>query len=250
MNKLKIFIFSLLLVLGSFCLIVLYYYFQVNKLKDHYPVWDEKNKDYKLISSKPDHWIDLKEIDKKALWAIVISEDWAFYEHPGIDFRQLKLVITESLKKGELVRGASTITQQMIKNALLSRKKILTRKAKEMLMALIAEKVLGKKKILEIYINLIELGKNIYGVKNASYHYFNKDPSRLNAKEGAFMAMLLPSPKRYSISFRKKELTDFAETQVQEILQKLKVAKIISEQELYDLLFYRLPFEKTKQTNF
>ena len=106
------------------------------------------------------------------------------------------------------------------------------------------EKKIGKDKILEHYINLIELGRGIYGVKSAAYYYFKKKPKYLNAKEGAFLAMLLPSPKRYSQSFRIKELTLYAKEQVSKILKKMKMAKIITDERRIELSGQKLLFEE------
>ncbi|MDP7319502.1 MAG: biosynthetic peptidoglycan transglycosylase [Bacteriovoracaceae bacterium] len=210
------------------------YYFYLNQraqlLQNHYPVWNAKKTGYVLTKKKPSHWVDLKRISYEAQWAIIISEDWAFYEHEGIDFNQLKIVLEESLKAGEFVRGASTITQQVVKNALLTHERTLTRKFQEILLANLIEQNLSKKKILEIYLNLVELGKNLYGIKKAAKFYFHKHPSKLTAKEGAFLAMLLPSPVKYAQSYRNRELTEFGKQQVSNILKKLKQAKIISEE--------------------
>ena len=217
---------------------------QVDALTDHYPIFDAKKKEYTLVRARPKFWVGLKNISKYAQGAIVISEDWAFYEHKGVDFEQLKIAINDSLKAGEFVRGASTITQQVVKNCFLSNEKSLIRKIKEFILARELEKKFSKEKILEIYLNLIELGPGVYGIKNGSYHYFQKSPSYLNAKEGAFLAMLLPNPKRYAESYNKKELTDFASTQVDNILVKMRQARIITEDQREDLLNYKLPFEK------
>lgn len=215
--------------LGVLLIVLLGMWQDVQKLKDHYPVFDKKKADYVLVNKKPKHWISVNKISKVARWAIIVSEDWAFYEHEGLDTRQLFKVIEESYEAGEFVRGASTITQQVIKNALLGPQKTLTRKVKEMIMATMLEKTLTKDQILEHYLNLIELGEDIYGVRAGARLYFQKHPAKLNAKEGAFLAMLLPSPIRYSQSYRNQKLTPFAHEQINDILVKLRQANIINE---------------------
>jgi len=204
---------------------------KVDLLITHYPVFDTAKGEYVLSPVKPSSWVKLNRISYEARWAIIVSEDWAFFDHEGIDLNQLKIAIKDSIQEGELTRGASTITQQVVKNVLLSNKREISRKIKEILLAREVERRLSKEKILEIYLNLIELGKNIYGVKEASFFYFNKHPRKLNAREGAFLAMLLPSPVKYSTSFYEKELTPFASEQVENILIKLRQAKIITEKE-------------------
>lgn len=232
MKKLFLSGISLLVILSAI-LAGSYYYLISNPnlkgLSGKYPIYDKDKKAYVLSAVKPSHWVRLDRISYYARWAIIVSEDWAFYEHKGIDLRQLKIAIEDSIEEGELTRGASTITQQVIKNAVLSPRREISRKLKEIILAYELEKILSKDKILEHYLNLVELGKGIYGIKNASFYYFNKHPKDLNAREGAFLAMLLPSPKKYSQSFYEKELSSFAKEQVNSILVKLRQAKILTE---------------------
>lgn len=216
---------------------------QTSRLKNEYPLFDTGLKHYVLVKKKPSHWVSLEKVPLIARWAIIVSEDWAFYEHEGYDEKQIGMALKESLDEGKLVRGASTITQQVIKNSLLSNEKTITRKVKEILLARQLEKVLTKDEILEIYLNLIELGDNIYGIEQASQKYFQKSSSSLNGKEAAFLAMLLPSPVKYAQSFRKEGLTPFAEEQVDSILVKLRQAKIITESQRLDLQSTPLSFE-------
>lgn len=216
---------------------------EVQKLKKFYPYFNIKTQKYELVEKRPKSWVSIDKISKYAKWAIIVSEDWAFYDHNGLDFNQLERVIEESVQEQKLTRGASTITQQVIKNALLSSEKTIIRKAKEMVMAYMLEKIMEKDQILENYLNLIELGSDLYGIKLAADYYFQKKPAQLNAKEGAFLAMLLPSPKRYSQSFRNQKLTKFASQQIQEILVKLRQAGIITEEERQRELRQVLSFE-------
>ncbi|MAZ49958.1 MAG: hypothetical protein CME65_15455 [Halobacteriovoraceae bacterium] len=225
----------LLILLVSCLLIFLIYlvslYSDVSLLKNHYPVYSLENQRYELQKTKPEHWVAHSEVSHNAKWAIIVSEDWAFFDHYGIDVNQLEKVIEESLEEQSFVRGASTITQQVVKNALLTPEKTLVRKFNEILMALMLEKILSKDEILEHYLNLIELGEDLYGIKAASQFYFQKKPSKLNAKEGAFLAMLLPSPVRYSQSYRNQKLTEFAKSQIEEILIKLRQARVLTEEQ-------------------
>lgn len=204
---------------------------QVDRLLTHYPYYDEDKKTYLLGPSKPPNWVAAHNVGKYARWAIVISEDWAFYDHPGVDLNQLRLALKESLNAGELTRGASTITQQVIKNTILSDERTLWRKFQEVTLALYLERIADKDRILEIYLNIVELGDGIYGISEASHYYFSKPPSSLNAREGAFIAMLLPSPVKYAVSFYEKELTEYAEEQIESILVKLRQADVYDESE-------------------
>lgn len=177
--------------------------------------------------TKPKGWSSLSSISKYAQSAIVLSEDWSFFHHEGFDREQMKVALEEAASGGR-VRGASTITQQMVKNVWLSDNRTLWRKLHELILAYKVDKVLSKKRILEIYLNVIEFGPGIYGIGRASRHYFGKAPSQLSPRESAFLAMLLPSPKRYYVSFRKKKLTKFATQRVKQILIKMRMGKSIS----------------------
>lgn len=205
----------------------MYYSHDVAILKTSYP----HRPDFEMKSTMPENWVKLGDISKFGKWAIVISEDWGFYQHQGVDLNQVKIALTEMWEENKF-RGASTISQQMVKNIFLSSDRTLWRKLHEVLLTMKVESELTKDRILEIYLNCIEFGPGIYGIKEASHHYFQKHPRELNAKEGAFLAMLLPSPKRYYISFKKKELTPFARERVNTILMKLRMAKILTLDEL------------------
>lgn len=211
----------------------LYMYFShdVSRLNNEWPhVVREADEEveYDLRPSTPKYWVRLNQISHYARWAVVLSEDWGFYKHQGVDFEELKKALDESLRERRFVRGASTISQQVVKNVFLSSSRSLWRKAHEMVLAQKMERVVDKKRILETYFNIVELGPGIYGIQQASYHYFRKHPSALNPREAAFIAMLLPSPKRYYVSFRQKRLTRFARSRVRSILTKMRWAKIIS----------------------
>jgi len=206
-----------------------------SELKTHYPhvIYNSKDKSFKINIEKapPKGWTPLAKISQQAQWAVVVSEDWAFYQHGGLDTNQIKEALMDGLEEGRIKRGASTITQQVVRNIYLTQRRTFTRKAREAWMAVKIEKALGKKKILELYFNIAEWGEGIFGIGAASQHYFNKSPSELNAKEGAFLAMLLPSPKKYSISFRKKKLTDFSLSVMKSIMDKMVMAKFLTEEE-------------------
>ena len=226
----------------------LYMYFShdVSLLKTQYPHLkiDSLNVvEVKLKNEKPSHWVGLRDISRYGIWAIVLSEDWAFYQHSGLDVEQIKAALTEMVA-AERFRGASTITQQMVKNILLSESRTLWRKLHEIILSQKVEKALSKDRILELYLNRIEFGPGIYGIRPAAKHYFKKSPSQLSPREGAFLAMLLPSPKRYYVSFKKKTLTRFARIRIKAILSKLRMGKIISHKQFENELNSKLNWEK------
>ncbi len=205
------------------------------ELKTHYPrvIYHGPKTESEVVIQKnpPPTWVPLSQVSKVAQGAILVSEDWAFYQHPGYDEKQIKEAITESLEEGHLKRGASTITQQVVRNIYLTKEKSLIRKAKELWMATKVEKVLGKKKILELYFNIAEWGEGVFGIGPAANYYFHKSPAELSAKEGAFLAMLLPSPKKYSISYRSKALTPYARKIIRSVMNKMVQAHYLSPEE-------------------
>jgi monofunctional biosynthetic peptidoglycan transglycosylase len=197
----------------------------------------------------PADWVPLTQISKNAQGAILVSEDWAFYQHHGYDEKQMKEALEKTIEEGKLSRGASTITQQVVKNIYLSKEKSIVRKVRELWMATKIEKVLGKSRILELYLNIAELGEGIFGVGQASRFYFHKSPSALSAKEGAFLAMLLPSPKKYAISYRHGELTPYARKIIRSILNKMVMAHYLTPEQRDAEWATPLSFEKHIDTS-
>ena len=211
---------------------------------NYYPVFNLETKKYELVLNKPKYWVSEKDVSKLAKWAIIVSEDWAFFDHDGFDINQIQIVVGESIKAGHFVRGASTITQQVIKNSVLTSERSLWRKFRELVLSYKIEYYFSKEKILEIYLNIIELGENIYGIGQASEYYFQKKPSELNAREGAFLAMLLPSPVKYSSSYNNKKLSPFALEQIESILVKLRQAKMYTEEDRLEVVNKKFIWEK------
>lgn len=139
-------------------------------------------------------WIPFAAIPQLLKDTVRISEDAAFYHHQGIDYYELKEAIKRNLKDGKKARGGSTITQQLAKNLFLSTEKSYTRKAKEFVLAKKLESHLSKDRIFSLYLNVIELGKGIFGVEAASLYYFNKSVGQLNLNEIVRLAAVIPKP--------------------------------------------------------
>ncbi len=209
---------------------LLFWTYPVEDLKTQYPVVEYSKEQVKVTLEKkrPASWVNYSQISKSVIHAVIVSEDWSFFDHEGYDLEELKASVEKNLKKGKFARGGSTITQQTVKNVFLSGEKSLWRKLKEFLLAVKMEEILSKQKILEIYFNVVEFDRGVYGITHASRHYFGKSPNALNPREAAFLALLLPSPKKYSVSFHKKELTPFARGRIRDILGKMAKARFIS----------------------
>lgn len=176
-------------------------------------------------------YVRLQDISLVARNAFVVSEDAGFYQHHGFDFDEIRQAALKNWQERRFVRGGSTITQQLAKNVYLTKNKSLVRKIREALITIQLEDLLSKDQILEKYLNVVEFGDGLYGIGRASLYYFRKSPAQLSAAEGAYLAFLLPSPKKHSISFRKKQLTRFASHQVREIIDRLARFRKISEDE-------------------
>lgn len=153
------------------------------------------------------HWVGLDDISPYLVKAITTTEDASFFRHNGFSTYAIRQSIITNLKKGGFFRGASTVSQQLVKNLFLSRAKTISRKLEEMFITWRVEKLLPKKRIMALYLNVIELGPGIYGIKHAARHYFDKLPGELTLLECVFIASVIPSPNRYYQQFARGEVT-------------------------------------------
>ena len=144
------------------------------------------------------HWTNYSDISKTVALAVVAAEDQSFKTHFGFDFEQINKAFEQSKVRGRL-RGASTITQQVAKNLFLWEGRSFIRKGFEAYYTLLIELIWSKKRILEMYLNIAEMGDNVFGVGEASKIYFNKLPKQLTLRESVSIAATLPNPKRYSV---------------------------------------------------
>jgi len=196
-----------------------------------------------ILHKAPESYVPLQDITYEMIHALIVSEDMKFYTHPGVDYEQISHAF-DSYRRGRPLRGASTITQQLVKNVFLSSERNYVRKVREFLIALYLDYRLPKNKILELYLNAVEFGPNIWGIKAAANYYFNKLPGQLNAKESAFLVMLLPSPIRYSASFTRHQLSEYARGTINSILFKMKINGYISGNKYFEALSSTLSFER------
>jgi monofunctional biosynthetic peptidoglycan transglycosylase len=207
MKKAKTFLNKKLIAVISGILIILYVFkpIQIIMLNFYNPkmtsmmkyrIKEEKKKGKVLkIRQK---WVPLSKISSNLVKAVIISEDSKFWEHNGFDIEGIKYAIKVNLKKRRFVRGGSTISQQVAKNLFLNPKKSIFRKLYEAVLTVEIETFLSKKRILEIYLNIVEWGEGIFGAEVAALHYFNKHASSLTAEEALRLAAILPNPRRYS----------------------------------------------------
>lgn len=140
-------------------------------------------------------WVPYGSISPSLRRAALVAEDNSFYEHEGVDVEGMKEALESNWKKRKLAAGGSTITQQLAKNLYLSPSRNALRKIREYFIARSLEKHLTKKRILEIYLNVVEMGERVYGAEAASRHYFGKSAAALSPSQAALLAGCLPNPR-------------------------------------------------------
>lgn len=147
-------------------------------------------------------WISLDDMSSNLPLAVVAAEDNLFLEHSGFDFEAIqKATEFNEKKRGKKVRGASTISQQTAKNVFLWPQRSWVRKGLEVYFTVLIELVWGKKRIMEVYLNVIETGKGMYGVEAASQNYFGKSAAKITRGEAALIAAILPNPLKWNPSY-------------------------------------------------
>ena len=197
--------------------------------------WQRKDHPF-VVGPRNPRWTPYGAIPAAMKRAVIASEDANFYSNEGVDYEAIRAAIKTDLRKGEFVRGGSTITQQVAKNLFLTREKTLIRKVKELVLARRMDDVLSKSRILELYLNVVEFGPMVYGIGHAAQYYFGKSPSALTVRECAFLASMLPGPKIYN-PYRKMERVM---KRSDRILRRMVAARMISREE-YDTAMAEVP---------
>jgi monofunctional biosynthetic peptidoglycan transglycosylase len=149
------------------------------------------------------NWRSFNRLGRSVKAAFLAAEDRRFFQHRGFDLENIRRALADNLRRRTLLKGASSISQQVVKNVFLNHRRNLSRKLQEVILTWRMEQVLTKQRILEIYLNLVEMGPGIFGVRAAAKHYFQREPSHLNPLEAAHLAAVTPSPRRYFARFRK-----------------------------------------------
>jgi monofunctional biosynthetic peptidoglycan transglycosylase len=154
----------------------------------------EKGKKFRMNQT----WVPLSNISPYLVKAVLIAEDDKFWSHEGFDYEAIQKAIEKDIKTKRFKFGGSTISQQLARNLYLSPAKNPLRKMREAIITWRMEKVLPKRRILELYLNLVEWGNGIFGVEAASRHYYGKPSSELTPQEAARLATVLPNPRKYN----------------------------------------------------
>ncbi len=181
----------------------------------------QKTKVYRTLCPWTTDFVMSKDLPRHVIGAIIVSEDSTFFKHKGIDWHEIKEAFKKNLKEKRYARGASTITQQVVKNAFLTKEKTLYRKIIEVITALKMERILSKQEILDYYINLIELGPGIYGIHDGALYYFKRKPKDLTPYQAALLAYFIPNPKKYGGSYLSNKYSKFRNERVKKIILEM-----------------------------
>jgi monofunctional biosynthetic peptidoglycan transglycosylase len=142
-------------------------------------------------------WVDYANISGNLKRALIASEDANFVDHEGFDWEGIQKAYEKNLRKGKIVAGGSTISQQLAKNLFLSTKRSPWRKGEEIIITVMLEKVMDKQRIFEIYLNVIEWGNGVFGAEAAARHYYHVSAAQLSAAQAAKLAAMVPNPRFY-----------------------------------------------------
>jgi len=142
-------------------------------------------------------WVNYNQISINVKQAVIAAEDAKFIDHEGFDWEGIEKAYEKNKRRKKIVAGGSTISQQLAKNLFLSNQRTPWRKAEETIITLMLETILSKQRILEIYLNVIEWGNNVYGIEAASLRYFSSHARDLNSFQSAKLASMIPNPKYY-----------------------------------------------------
>ena len=225
-------IFKFILIIISICILIFGLY--VYKEYEEANVYLQNNniqKKVEEIRSKKNYTKleDMTEIYVKGLVAV---EDHRFYSHIGIDYMSIIRAINNNFKKGKLAEGGSSITQQLIKNLLLTQDRTFERKIREAILALEIEKIYSKNEILELYINLSYFGNGYYGIKEASEGYFGKTPKELSIDEAILLIGLPNAPSVYN----PRENMELAKQRRKQVIDKMIVYSQLDEKTAKEVL--------------
>jgi Transglycosylase len=197
------------------------------------------------VDSDGDFYTPYGKISPYMVQAVLTTEDGRFWRHKGFITSEFSAALAKNLKAGKFKWGASSITMQIVKNVYLKRRKTLSRKFEELFLTWHVERYIKKRRLMEIYLNMIELGPDIYGVTRASRHFFGKEPEELTPKESIYFASLLPSPKKRYRYYCKGEISKYWNRYLNRLLYIMKRRKRISTEEYNAAILQEIKFDHT-----
>lgn len=202
----------------------------------------------RVVGPSSPSWVPLEEVPRFFIDALTTSEDAQFFQHSGFSLSAIRRSLRVNLEKGGFYQGASTISQQLAKNLFLAPEKTLARKLQEAFITWQLERYLSKEKILELYINVVEWGPEVFGLREASIHYFGKQPNELNPLEAAYLVSILPNPKRYHAHFESGTVPPAFERRVRGLLQEMVRRGLLPQEEYERLMYVKIKFTSSKIT--
>ncbi|KKR26399.1 MAG: Penicillin-binding protein, 1A family, partial [Microgenomates group bacterium GW2011_GWC1_39_7] len=244
-KKILVFIFFVAALVASFLFVLKDIPESATIGANNYPqstkIYDRNGKMlYTFYTTKNQTFVSLDKISENLKKATIAIEDRDFYKHGAIDLRGITRAFIYTVFKKQ-VQGGSTITQQLVKNSLLTPERTITRKIKEIILAFVVEGVYSKDKILEMYLNQVSYGGTAWGVEAASYVYFDKPVERLNLAESAFLAALPEAPSIYSPFGSRPEL---GKKRQLEVLRRMEEQKYITKDQRREAGEFQLKFSK------
>lgn len=174
-------------------------------------------------------WVNYDDLPSVVPQAITSAEDGGFWKHNGFSMPGIRAALVKNLEAGGLVRGGSTISQQVVKNLFLNHDRTVSRKLQEVLLTWHMEQAVSKERILEIYLNMLHLGPGIYGIRDASRVIFRKMPSRLSLREAVFLGSVLPNPNRFVRLYARRRIPVDRRTKMRNILVNMQSSGFITE---------------------
>jgi monofunctional glycosyltransferase len=162
-------------------------------MEERLGIMQEKNPDAALRH----RWVPYSQISNHLKRAVIAAEDSKFVDHEGFDWQGIQRAMVKNAKKGKIVAGGSTISQQLAKNLFLSGRRTPWRKGEEALITMMLEQFMSKQRILEIYLNVIEWGNGVFGAEAAARHYFNISAAQLGPAQASKLAAMVPNPRFY-----------------------------------------------------
>jgi penicillin-binding protein 1A len=195
-----------------------------------------------VVGPENPDFVPLDELPRYVVRAVTTCEDAGFYAHSGFDFEELRNAAVEGAQAGKVVRGGSTISQQLAKNLYLTRQKTLARKLREALLTVALESTVPKQRLMEIYLNVAEWGPGVWGIGPAARHWFGKDARALTPREAAFLATVIPNPVRYHYMWSRGWLSEHWQERLDGLLRAMNSQGNLTEDELSAALAQPLTF--------
>jgi penicillin-binding protein 1A len=177
-------------------------------------------------------FVPIAELPVHVVRAVTTSEDGGFFAHEGFDFGELRNALAEDAEAGHVVRGGSTITQQLAKNLYLTGERTLTRKVREAVITVALEATVPKQRLLEIYLNIAEWAPGVWGIGPAARHWFGKDARELTPIEAAFLASIIPNPTRYHFMRDRGAMSETFRRRVEDVLLKMTEQGVLEGEDL------------------